>query len=184
MSAPLRNLLLLLIPLLAGCASTSGPPRVSGEAAQPCAVHIYVTRPLKLIPEPTAFVDGCVMALRERLVLAGYDSTGVTYDPEDELLVDLAQRNERLPGTAAIHMTFVEAPLGFAFIFARVGCAVYGPRGQVLLEGRLDPPPRRSLSELILPPKRPEVDGRRWGGKVWSEILSLALPRRARARLK
>ncbi|HBP18603.1 MAG TPA: hypothetical protein DEA08_12565, partial [Planctomycetes bacterium] len=74
MSAPLRNLLLLLIPLLAGCASTSGPPRVSGEAAQPCAVHIYVTRPLKLIPEPTAFVDGCVMALRERLVLAGYDS--------------------------------------------------------------------------------------------------------------
>lgn len=183
-AAPPRYLLLLLLPLLAGCASTDGPPRVASESTHPGAVQIYVTRPLKLIPEPTAFVDGCVGALREQLVLAGYDSTGVSYDPDEEMLADLARRNELLPGTAAIHLEFVEAPLAFAFIFARVRCAVYGPLGQVLLEGRLDPPPRRSLAELVLPPKRPEVDGRRWGAKVWSEILSLALPRRAGARLK
>lgn len=157
---------------------------MASESTQPSAVQIYVTRPLKVIPEPTAFVDGCIAGLREQLVLAGYDSTGVTYDPDEEMLLDLARRNERLPGTAAVHLSFIEAPLGFAFIFARVRCVVYGPRGQVLLEGKLDPPPRRSIAELVLPPKRPEVDGRRWGIKVWREILSLALPRRAGARLK
>ena len=41
-----------------------------------------------------------------------------------------------------------------------------------------------SSADNTQPPKRPEVDGRRWGAKVWSEILSLALPRRAGARLK
>jgi hypothetical protein len=170
--------LLVSLPGLVGCATVK-KPQIATSTAIPVAAHVYVTRPLQLIPEPTAFVSGVLGSIREGLVLDGYDSTGVTYDLDTEALLEhLATQNERVPGTAAVHMTFVEAPLGFAFVFARVRCVVYDPHGRVLLEGDLDPPERRSLKELILPLRHPEVDGRRWGGTVWREVLSLVLPRR------
>lgn len=178
-SPPLLSVALLLAVLSAGCSSPPTKPPAPSATFEPSSVHVYVTRPLKLIPEPSRFVDGALGCLRERLVLSGYDSSGVSAaENQAFVLQDLPARNARVPGSAGIHLTFVEAPLGFALIFASVRCAVYGPDGTLLLAGKLDPPKRRSLAELILPPRHPDVDGRRWMGKVYERVISLALPPR------
>ncbi|MGE0710952.1 MAG: hypothetical protein AB7N76_28260 [Planctomycetota bacterium] len=181
--AALTGLACLALIALSGCVAPASKPHVATSRTTPVAAHIYVTRPLKLTKEPTDFVQGAVGSLREELVLNGYDSTGASYEleTESEMLEDLALRNERLPGTAAIQLSFVEAPFGFAFIFASVSTRVLDPKGRILLEGNLDPPPRRELWELILPPRRPDVDGRVWMKRVWREVISLVLPRRRHA---
>lgn len=184
MSAPPRSTVGIALAAaalaLAGC--TAVEPRVASSREPRTSAHLYVTRPFRVIPEPDPFVQGVVTAYTEELVLSGYAYTGLTLDPEDEatLLAHLAQVNERIPGTAAIHLTFVEAPIvvGFGKAYTQIVCTVYDPKGQIILRAELDPPERSSLRDLLLPPKRPDVTGRSWGRQTWQHVLSLLFPER------
>ncbi len=163
-----------------GC--TAIEPRVAPSREPRTSAHLYVTRPFQVIPEPDPFVQGVITAYTEQLVLSGYAYTGLTLDPEDEgaLVTHLAELNQRIPGTAAIHLTFVEAPIvvGFGKAYTQIVCTVYDPKGQIILRAELDPPEPRSLRDLLLPPKRPDVMGRSWGRQTWQYVLSLLFPER------
>lgn len=164
----------LAVALLALTGCHTQPAQIAtDEESTATAVQLYYSRILQDTPDP--FLDGVTAELRERFVLNGYDSTGVGY-PEDEeaLLEHLAELNERVPGTAAIHLTFFEAPVGLGKLYAEVRVKIYDSTGRVLLLGDLEPPPR-SLPEVIFPLRRPEAAGRRWCQKVWNDTLSLVL---------
>jgi hypothetical protein len=109
-------------------------------------------------------------------VLAGYDVTGTTFDPEDEeaLREHLAEQNERVPGTVGVHLTFVEAPIFVAFgkTYSAIRCTVYDSNLQVVLDGELEPPESKTLFDFLLPARYPEVNGRRWGRAAWDRTLS------------
>ena len=60
----------------------------------------------------------------------------------------------------------------------RFGLASFDSDLEILLTGELDPPERRSLRELLLPPRWPGVEGRNWGRQAWREVLSHFFPRR------
>ena len=106
--------------------------------------------------------------------------TGLAFDPEDEDAVreDLKSRNERVPGTVGIHLAFDEAPIivGFGTAYTEIRCTIYDSDLEILLTGELDPPERRSLRELLLPPRWPEVEGRSWGRQAWRDVLSHFFP--------
>lgn len=169
--------------LLAGCV---GPAALAaGEDPQPiAAAHVLVTRPFRAVPEPDRFIQAALTAMTEEVVRAGYDWLGVSdTEPEDEddVRERLADLNARRPGTAAIHLVFVEAPtlVGFGTAYTQITCTVYGPSGAIVLRTELEPPRRRRILDLLLPRLRPDVDGRAWGARVWNEQLTRAFPRRA-----
>lgn len=177
----LRRALPLFLLLLAGCVGPRKP--VIAPSSEPrSAAHLFVNRPLKVIPEPDEFIQGVMTTFTEELVLSGYDFTGTTLDPKNEaaLLAHLAGVNDTVPGTVGIHLTFVEAPVvvGFGTSYTSVTCTVYDAVGNVVLSVSLDPPKRRSLRELFLPRRQPDVDGRRWGKTAWESTLALILPPR------
>lgn len=155
-----------------GC-QTQKAQIATDEETTATAVQLYYSRILLDTPDP--FLDGVTAELRERFVLNGYDSTGVAY-PEDEeaLLEHLAQLNERVPGTAAVHLTLFEAPVGLGKLYAEVRAKIYDPSGRILLVGDLEPPPR-SIPEVIFPLRRPEAAGRKWCQKIWNDTISLVL---------
>lgn len=177
MRIQLRSLSLsaaLAVALLAFTGCQVHPAQIAtDEDSGATAVQLYYSRVLQETPDP--FLDGVTAELRERFVLNGYDSTGVAY-PEDEadLLEHLAELNERVPGTAAVHLTLFEAPVGLGKLYAEIRATVYDPEGRVLLRGDLEPPPR-SLPEVIFPLRRPEAAGRKWCQKIWHDTLSLVL---------
>ncbi|RMG15895.1 MAG: hypothetical protein D6731_07335 [Planctomycetota bacterium] len=176
-----------LLASVVACGCRSLPPaRIARRPTAIHTVHLYVDRPFKVIPEPTPFIEGVLTAFRERLVLSGYDVSGVTYDLDDDEAVraDLLERNERVPGTAGIRLRFFEAPsiIGFGTAYRAVRCTVYDAAGQMLLSGRLDPPERRTLRELLLPPRHPDVEGRRWGEMTWRTNLAILFPPRGGSR--
>ncbi len=141
-----------------------------------------MTRPFKVIPEPDPFIQGVVVAVTEELILSGYDFTGVTHDmsEQDAVVADLLERNKTIPGTVGIHLSFDEAPLivGFGTAYTEIRCVVYDARGQILLTGQLDPPERRTLRDLLLPPRHPDVEGRAWGKRAWAQNVSFFFPPR------
>lgn len=167
--------------LLAGCQAPIRP-MIAPSLTPRSAARLYVSRPWKAIPEPDPFVTGVVTAFTEELILSGYDVTGTVQNPKDvqAVLTDLKQANQTVPGTVGIHLVFVEAPIvvGFGTSYTRITCTIYDRDGKVIFKADLQPPERRTLAELFLPPKRPDVAGRRWGAQVWRQTLSLVLPRR------
>ncbi|MBL4845338.1 MAG: hypothetical protein JKY65_07425 [Planctomycetes bacterium] len=166
-------LVLSALAISAGCQSHPAPIATDEEITA-TAVQLYVTQIGQDTPD--LFLDGVAAELRERFVLNGYDSTGVVTQPfsEGELLEHLSGLNERVPGTAALHLTFLEAPVGLGKLYAEVHATIYDPSGRVLLRGDLKPPPR-SLPEVIFPLRRPGAAGRRWCREVWEDTLSLVL---------
>jgi hypothetical protein len=171
----------IVCALAPGCAALP-PPTIAVEAAPRAAGHIYVTRPIQVIPEPDPFIQGVVVAFTEALVLSGYDFTGTTYDVGDQqdLLADLARRNQKIPGTVGIHLSFTEAPLivGFGKAYTSIKCTVYDTNGRILMTGSMDPPERHTLRDLLLPPKHPDVEGRSWGKRAWDQNISFFFPPR------
>lgn len=142
-----------------------------------------MTRPFRAIPEPDRFIQGALTSLTEELMGAGYDWMGVAEtEPEDEddLLERLVDLNQRRPGTAAVHLVFVEAPtlVGFGTAYTTIACTVYGPTGTIVLRTELTPPRRRRILDLLLPRLRPDVDGRTWGIRSWREQLGKVFPPR------
>lgn len=172
--------------LLGACASA--PPPVTGrsERRPVAAAAIFVERPFRAIPEPDRFIQGALVAITEGLVRGGYDFQGVAPDDVSdpgEVRDRLQGLNERLPGTAGIHLTFVEAPtlVGFGTAYASIRCVVYDPAGDVAHTLELKPPERRAVIDLLFPRLRPDVDGRAWGEREWRERLSAVFPRRGPA---
>lgn len=169
--------------LVGGCSTAT--PLQAGEDPQPiAAAHVLVTRPFRAVPEPDRFIQAALITITEEVVRAGYDWLGVAdSEPEDEddIRERLADLNARRPGTAAIHLVFVEAPtlVGFGTAYTRITCTVYGPSGAVVLHTELEPPRRRRILDLLLPRLRPDVDGRAWATRAWQEQLARAFPRRA-----
>ena len=181
---PIRRappLLTLALVLLAGCRGVPEPV-VATSTVPRRGAHLYVTRTLQVIPEPDEFIQGAVTSFVEQLVLSGYDYSGTTWDPdgEEKVLEHLLRVNQRLPGTVGIHLVFVEAPIvvGFGTSYTRVGCTIYDPTGQIILSAEFDPPERRRLRDLLLPRRRPDVDGRHYGERIWEYNLSFFFPRR------
>jgi hypothetical protein len=128
-------------------------------------------------------VQAALTELTEALVRSGYDWMGVADtepEGEDDLRERLADLNQRRPGTAAIHLSFVEAPtlVGFATAYTAISCTVYGPQGRVRLHVDLAPPERRRLLDLLLPRNRPDCDGRAWADEVWHDVLAAVFPPR------
>lgn len=168
--------------LLTGCASTPGG-KPALERAPIAACTIMVQRPYRAIPEPDRFIQGVLIGLTEGIVRAGYDFQGVVRedvsDPDDvqDLLGD---KNARLPGTAAIHLAFVEAPtlVGFGTTYTSITCTIYDPRGRVLRTFETEPPARRAVVDLLLPRLRPDADGRSWAERLWAEHLATSFPQR------
>lgn len=167
--------------LTGGCATAQRP--ISGDPQPIAAAHVLVTRPFRVIPEPDRFVQGALLGLTEEFVRAGYDWMGVADgEPEDE--ADIRERllelNARHPGTAAIHLTFVDAPtlVGFGTAYTRIQCTVYGPSGGVVHSRDLELPTRRRILDLLLPRLRPDCDGRAWAAKVWRQQLTRVFPPR------
>jgi hypothetical protein len=136
-----------------------------------------------VIPEPDRFIHAALTALTEEVIRSGYDWMGVgDSEPEDErdLLERLSDLNARRPGTAIIHLEFVESPtlVGFGTSYTSITCTVYGPTGAVVLRSELDPPTRRRIFDLLFPRLRPDVDGRAWGARAWRERVGRAFPPR------
>jgi hypothetical protein len=176
--------ILLLLPLVGGCASPAPAygPR-SDEPQTIAAAHVFVTRPYRVIPEPDRFIQGALTTITEELIRDGYDWMGVADsepDGEADLRDRLGELNARRPGTAALHFTFSEAPtlVGFGTAYTEIHCAVYEPSGRLLFEVDLELPTRRRLLDLLLPRLRPDVDGRAWAARVWRNELAAAFPRR------
>lgn len=144
-------------------------------------MHLFVDRPFTPTPEPDPFIQAAIVAWTEEVVRSGYDWLGQTLDPPDEegRLEILARLNRRRPGTAGVYMRFIEAPslVGFGPAYTQVQCTVYGPSGRVLLADVLESPERRSLVDMVLPRRRPEVDGRYWAARVWREVARVLPPR-------
>lgn len=181
-SAASAAFVIVVAALLPGCAGTpGGKPALDRAPIAACA--IMVQRPFKAIPEPDRFIQGVLVGLTEGIVRSGYDFGGVVRDdvsdPDDvqELLGD---KNARLPGTAAIHLVFVEAPtlVGFGTTYTSITCTVYDPRGRVLRTFETEPPARRAVVDLLLPRLRPDADGRSWAERLWTEHLETSFPHR------
>lgn len=175
------GLLALAAVLTGGCAASPAP--VSGDPQPVGAAHVFVTRPFRVIPEPDKFIQGALIGLTEELVRSGYDWMGVADgEPEDEAEIRdrLLELNSRRPGTAAIHLTFVEAPtlVGFGTAYTKIRCTVYGPSGGVLHNRELELPTRRRILDLLFPRLRPDCDGRAWAAKVWRQQLTRVFPPR------
>lgn len=149
---------------------------------------MLVTRPFRASAEPDRFIQAAVSSITEELIRAGYDWMGsAEAEPqvaEPQVAQDVAARladlNARRPGTAIVHLQFVEAPtfVGFGTAYTEISCTVYGPTGAVILRAELEPPKRRRILDLLLPRLRPDVDGRAFGARVWREQLTEAFPRR------
>lgn len=147
------------------------------------AAHILVTRTFRVIPEPDRFIQAALTSVTEEVIRAGYDWMGVgDAEPEDErdIRERLADLNRRRPGTAAIHLEFVEAPtmVGLGTSYTSITCTVYGPSGAVVVRTELDPPSRRRILDLLFPRLRPDVDGRKWGARAWRDRIGRAFPPR------
>ncbi len=175
---------LVVALLTGGCAAAPSP--VSGDPKSIAAAHVLVTRPYRVIPEPDRFVQGALVGLTEELVRSGYDWMGVgDAEPEDEAEIRerLLELNDRRPGTAAIHLTFVEAPtlVGFGTAYTKITCTIYGPSGGVVFNRELELPTRRRILDLLFPRLRPDCDGRAWAAKVWRQQLARAFPPRGGA---
>lgn len=183
-----RRVALALVPAALAAACASAPPPVSdpGERRPIAAAAIFVERPFRAIPEPDRFIQGALVAITEGLVRGGYDFLGVASDDvadPEEVRERLQGMNERLPGTAGLHLTFVEAPtlVGFGTAYASIRCVVYDPQGDVAHALDLNPPERRAVIDLLFPRLRPDVDGRAWGEREWRERLAPVFPRRGPA---
>lgn len=186
MTAPPRKVwpgqaaLLALLALAGGCASER-PVLVSDHEPR-AGAHVFVTRPFRVQPEPEPFIQGVVTAFVERLVLDGYHYTGTTWDPGgvEEMLAQQRELNEKFPGTVAIHIVFIEAPIvvGFGTAYRAITCTAYDPSGRLILRGELQPPKQRSLRAMLLPSRYPEAEGRSWGARAWTNSLRFVLPPR------
>jgi hypothetical protein len=135
------------------------------------------------VPEPDRFIQAALTSLTEEVIRAGYDWMGVSdTEPEDEADIRerLADLNKRRPGTAAIHLEFVEAPtmVGLGTTYTSITCTVYGPSGALVMRTELEPPTRRRILELLFPRLRPDVDGRAWAARAWRDRISLVFPDR------
>src|SRR5690606_21440787 len=119
--------------VLGGCAA---PARVTGPDPQPiAAAHVLVTRPFRANAEPDRFIQAAVSSITEELIRAGYDWMGsAEAEPqvaEPQVAQDVAARladlNARRPGTAIVHLQFVEAPtlVGFGTAYTEISCTVY-----------------------------------------------------------
>lgn len=177
--SPGRPILLVLLASLASCAPAPVAPQ---EAVEPLAgVHLFVSRPFTTTPEPDPFIAAAIVAWTEEVVRSGYDYMGRTLDPEDEeaRLETLGRLNLRRPGTAGVYLVFIEAPslVGFGPAYTQVHCTVYGPSGRVLLATVLESPERRSLVDMVLPRRQPDIEGRYWAAKVWKDIAKVLPPR-------
>jgi len=174
------GLVLAALAATAGCAAE--PPVLVTEHEPRAGVHVFVTRPFRVQPEPEPFLRGVVTAFVERLVLDGYHYTGTTWDPDgvEAVRTQQQQLNARFPGTVAIHLVFVEAPVvvGFGTAYRSVTCSAYDPSGRLILRGELEPPGRPSLRQMLLPARYPEAEGRSWGDRAWGESLRFVLPPR------
>lgn len=170
---------LCLLPV--GCAGLE-KPTIAVQPTARAAAHLYVTRPFKAIPQLDPFIQGVATAFAEQFVLSGYDFTGTTLDPggQEALREHLLDKNKVVPCTVGVHLEFDEAPIivGFGTAYTEIRCVVYDPNGQILLIGELDPPERRSLLDLLLPPRFPDVEGRAWGQRTWRQNLSFFFPPR------
>ena len=115
-------------------------------------------------------------------MLGGYDLTGVLLDPPEgpALREHLLATNQRVPGTAGIHLVFREAPLviGFGTAYTSISCTVLDPQALVVLYAQLEPPSRRSVRDLLLPMEQAESRGRRWGSQTWRGNLASLFPAR------
>lgn len=168
--------LLVAVACTLGAGCQTQPAKLATTNLNATGVQLYLSLPLQDTPD--AFLGGVESELRERLVLNGYDSTGVARGlPEDELLAHLSELNERIPGTAALHVVFVAAPIGFGKLYAKIKATVYDPSGRILLVGDLEPP-QGSIPEVIFPLSHPEDAGHTWCRQVWDQTLSLVLSRR------
>ncbi len=168
--------------LLPGCAGTPGG-KPALERAPIAGCTIMVQRPFRAIPEPDRFIQGVLIGLTEGIVRSGYDFAGVVRDDvssSDDIQDLLGDKNARLPGTAAIHLVFVEAPtlVGFGTTYTSITCTVYDPRGRVLRTFETEPPARRAVVDLLLPRLRPDADGRTWAERLWVEHLTTSFPQR------
>ncbi len=146
-------------------------------------MHVLVTRPLRAVAEPDRFIQAAVNVVTEEVMRGGYDWMGADEsapEGEDDVRERLAGLNARRPGTAAVHLVFVEAPtlVGFGTAYAGITCTIYGPTGAVVLHTELEPPRRRRILDLLLPRLRPDVDGRAWGARVWQQQLARVFPAR------
>lgn len=174
-------LIALAAALTGGCATSRSP--VSGDPQPIAAAHVLVTRPFRVIPEPDRFIQGALVSVTEELMRSGYDWMGISEkEPEDEgeIRERLRDLNARRPGTAAIHLTFTEAPtlVGFGTAYTMIRCTVYGPSGGVLYDRELELPTRRRILDLLFPRLRPDCDGRAWAARVWRTQLMKVFPHR------